>query len=230
MMLAEASGVLLVVLFVIVFAIVVVFAAIAAAKRRKDMARLAALWGYRYCTSDPGDVAAQYAGLFDLFKTGHSRRAKNLLFGREGAMDLCLFDYQYTTGSGKNSHTSYFQVVLMGLPIVAPRLQVRPESFLDTLASWVGHDDLDFESAEFSRRYHVKCSEPKFAYDVLHARLIEQLLALPGVPHLEMRDTFLMLYVGRGGVEKFQWLRTAGLEVVGGLPEYVLKDRGTGRA
>jgi hypothetical protein len=229
LILANAVGALLVVGVIVGgFITVLTFVLIADAKRRKAMAQLAAQWGYQFYPA-PGDVATQFAGQFDLFNAGHSRQATNMIRGREGATEMKFFDYRYMTGSGKHRRTHAYQVMLVELPIVAPRLVVRTENFLDTLASWVGHDDLDFESAEFSRRYHVKCSEPKFAYDVLHARLIEQWLALPDTPHLKMVGTTLLLYIYRGAVSEFQWLRTAGLEVIGGLPEYVLKDRGVNR-
>ena len=39
-----------------------------------------------------------------------------------------------------------------------------------------GFDDIDFESAEFSKRFYVKSPDKRFAYDVVHPRMMEFLL------------------------------------------------------
>ena len=40
---------------------------------------------------------------------------------------------------------------------------VRPEHVFDRLASFLGFDDIDFESVEFSKRFMVKFADRKFA-------------------------------------------------------------------
>jgi len=114
------------------------------------------------------------------------------------------------------------------LPILAARLHVRQESVFDKIASWVGHDDINFESAEFSRRYHVNCDNRKFAYDIFHARLIEYLLACGDCPTLEMNGPTLLLYDSQSKLENFQRLLTIGQEIIRSIPEYVLHERGPG--
>jgi|SRR5690606_28528744 len=53
--------------------------------------------------SAAGDVALK-AALADLplMQRGRSRKMTNLIYGRSGSVSLGLFDFQYTTGSGKN--------------------------------------------------------------------------------------------------------------------------------
>lgn len=58
-------------------------------------------------------------------------------------------------------------------------LLVRAESVLDKLAEVVGFDDIDFESGEFSRRFHVQAEDRRWAFDVLHQATMEFLLASP---------------------------------------------------
>ena len=48
---------------------------------------------------------------------------------------------------------------------------------LSKIAQALGYDDIDFESAEFSRTFCVRSKDRKFAYDVCHAQMIEYLLA-----------------------------------------------------
>jgi len=201
---------------------------IRARERREAMARLAAELGLQYYAADPWDLPARYQH-FGLFNTGHSRRASNILAGAIDGRDVQAFDYQYTTGSGKDQHTSCFQVTMLTMPILAPRLSLRRENFLDTIASWVGHDDIDFESEAFSKRYCVKCDEPKFAYDIFHARLIEYLLARGDAPAMEMNGPLFLLYdSGSGQVENVRRLLAIGHEILRSIPDYVLHQRGTG--
>jgi len=198
-----------------------------ARERREALARMAAQWGLTYYADDPFDIPGRYA-FFDLFDSGHSRKASNVMVGKIESREAILCDYQYTTGSGKNQTTHCFQAVLLAMPILAARLHVRQESVFDKIASWVGHDDINFESAEFSRRYHVKCDNPKFAYDIFHARLIEYLLACGDMPALEMNGVTLLLYDNQGKLENFQRLLTIGQEIIRSIPEYVLHERGPG--
>jgi hypothetical protein len=51
------------------------------------------------------------------------------------------------------------------------------EGFWSKVAQAFGYDDIDFESAEFSRRFCVRSRDKKFAYDFCHARMMEFLLA-----------------------------------------------------
>ena len=46
----------------------------------------------------------------------------------------------------------------------------------DKLKGAFGFDDINFESAEFSGRFHVSAPSRKWAYDILHARAIDYLL------------------------------------------------------
>ena len=205
----------------------IIYGIMKARERREAVARLAAQWGLQYYPDDPFDLPARYAH-FDLFDTGHSRSASNVMAGRIDGREAILCDYQYTTGSGKNQSTHSFQAAILTLPILAARLHVRQESVFDKIASWVGHDDLNFESAEFSRRYHVKCDNRKFAYDISHARLIEYLLACGDMPALEMNGVTLLLYGNQGQVENLRRLMDIGQEIIRSIPEYVLHERGPG--
>ncbi|MCZ6810529.1 MAG: hypothetical protein O7D97_00875, partial [Planctomycetota bacterium] len=57
-----------------------------------------------------------------------------------------------------------------------PDLLIRREGMFDKLAGAFGFDDIDFESAEFSKRFYVKSPDKRFAYDVIHPRMMEFLL------------------------------------------------------
>ena len=66
-----------------------------------------------------------------------------------------------------------------GKPGRRPRHPLE-EFFGPPFGEFFGHDDIDFESAEFSRNFYVKSSDRKWAFDILHARAMEFLLAEDG--------------------------------------------------
>jgi len=207
----------------------IIYGIIKARERREAMARLAASLGLRYYADDPWDMPSRYSH-FDLFQHGHSKRASNILAGEPDGRSVVAFDYRYTTGSGKNQTTHHYQGAILAMPIVAPRLRMRRESVLDRVASWVGYDDIDFESDEFSRRYHVKSEDRRFAYDVFHTRLIDYLLRCGTAPSMEMQGPLVLVYdSGHGDVANLQRLLAIGQEVIRSIPDYVLKARGAGQ-
>lgn len=65
------------------------------------------------------------------------------------------------------------------LPFSVPDLEIVDDSRLRRL---VKGRSLDFELSAFNQAYDVYCSVPKFAYDVLHPRQIEYLMAARVMP------------------------------------------------
>ena len=157
----------------------------AAKARRAALAALAAELGCRFSPNHDSRHDDHYRQ-FAIFQQGHSRYAFNTLRG-----DLDLFgsrcpllagDFHYATDSidkdGKTTTTQHtFSFLIANLPWSTPKLLVRPEGMFDKLKAAFGFDDIDFESAEFSRKFYVQSSDKRFAYDVLHPRMMEFLLA-----------------------------------------------------
>jgi len=85
---------------------------------------------------------------------------------------------RYTQQRESTSTTTYqFSYLIVHLPFASlPDLLIRPEGMSDKLAGAFGFDDIDFESAEFSRRFYVRSSDKRFSYDVVHPRMMEFLL------------------------------------------------------
>ena len=146
-------------------------------KRREEMVALAQELGLRF---DPGidhDHDDEYAQ-FEIFRRGHSRVARNTLHGsiqlfdQDCSLDAGDFRYKVTSGSGKNRRTTThrFSYLIVHPPWDTPPLLIRPEGIFDKVAGAFGFDDIDFESVEFSKRFYVKSTDKRFAYDVLHAR------------------------------------------------------------
>ena len=95
---------------------------------------------------------------FPLFQAGHSKRVRNVIAGSEGGVDFKLFDYRYTTGHGKNSHTWIQTVLLMrSSRLTLPPFTLRPENIFHKIGSAFGYQDIDFDShPTFSKKYLLR--------------------------------------------------------------------------
>jgi hypothetical protein len=171
-------------------------------ERKRQIASLADRLGLRFFEADDPDHDEEYSQ-FEIFRRGHSRAAQNTLvgylelFGRECPLRLGDFRYRVTTSNGKTtSTTTYrFSYLIVHPPWSTPPLLVRPEGLFDKIAGAFGFDDIDFESEEFSRRFCVKSTDKRFAYDVLHPRMMEFLLA-EKPPMLDIENGALCLSDG----------------------------------
>jgi hypothetical protein len=172
----------IVVLFVLAFAALVAWQYYAAQRRRQELAQWAAARGLSF---DPGrDYTLDERFSFGCLRQGHRRYAYNRMAGTWQGYELLGFDYHYETYSHdskgrRQTHHHHFSAVILKSPVPLKQLFIRPEGFLDRLAEFIGFDDIDFESIEFSREFYVKAPDKRWAYDVLHPRTMEFLLHSP---------------------------------------------------
>jgi hypothetical protein len=95
----------------------------------------------------------------NLMTVGRAQRVKNLISGDAGDVKISIFDYQYTTGSGKNSRTHIQTVVaLESVGIGAPAFSMRQQNaWLDRIGKFFGGQDIDFEQhPKFSEMFVLK--------------------------------------------------------------------------
>lgn len=97
-------------------------------------------------------------GELRLFNQGHRRRTHNMLIGRTDDVDIAIFGYRYTTGSGKHQHTHSQTVISFQSPHLSlPKFELRPEHMFHKLGQAFGYQDIDFEShPDFSKRYLLR--------------------------------------------------------------------------
>ena len=95
---------------------------------------------------------------FTLFNQGHSKQIKNMMYGQAKGVKAAVFDYNYTTGSGKNSATFYQSVVyLEPANLNVPHFSLRPEGFMSKFLSAFGYQDIDFgQRPNFSQQYLLR--------------------------------------------------------------------------
>jgi len=95
---------------------------------------------------------------FDLFTKGRSKKISNVMNGRSGDMDITIMDYQYTTGSGKNS-TTYSQtlIAVQSKHLRLPPFTLSPENIFHKIGGIFGYKDIDFAShPKFSKQYLLR--------------------------------------------------------------------------
>ena len=165
-------------------------------KRRDDLAHLAHSLGLSFDPRSRKDLPPH-----KIFERGHSRRRFHTMSGSielgERQLGVVMGDYRFTEGSGDKAKTYKLSYAIVTLPYLGtPNLVIREEGLADRLKSAVGFDDIDFESEEFSRKFWVTSNDKRFAYDVVHPRMMEFLLRRPA-PKLELRYDALCLHSGR---------------------------------
>ncbi len=200
-----------------------------AAKRRKEMLAWANARGLTFIPDRDSTMEQQFPS-FACLRSGDNRYAFNVAHGKWSDHDLVAFDYHYETHShsskgGRKTHHHYLSAVILSSPILLKPLHVRPEGFFDKVTEFFGADDIDFESAEFSRKFYVKSPDKKWAYDVIHQRTMEFMLASP-VFSLEFSGNAVIAW--RSSTFKIPQFEQAA-ELIKGildrLPEYVLKQQ-----
>lgn len=171
---------------------------------------------------------------FSCFKQGHSRSAYNLMRGemvidqRPYGVTAGDYTYKVTTSNGKTTTTvTYnFSFLLVHTPFPGvPDLFVRREHFFDKIAGAIGFDDIDFESAEFSRKFFVKSSDRKFAFAVIHPRMMEFMMG-SDPPPIELRGGDVCFHGGTGRWDAAQFRTQLGFAVqfFDLWPDYLQQD------
>jgi hypothetical protein len=112
------------------------------------------------------------------------------------------------------------------VPIDFEPMDFRPLGVTDALDTFLGMHGIEFESAEFNKRYFVTCENQKFAFDLVHPELIEYLMSVPGI-RLQLGGPFIM--ASKEGFFESKELRDIKQMLerfVEIIPDYVKQDRG----
>ncbi|MBA0046477.1 DUF3137 domain-containing protein [Mycobacterium sp. NPDC050853] len=149
--------------------------------RKKRIARLesyAEAHGWMYAADD-----SSLLGLSDgaPFGRGDRRTAQDAFNGTIDGHEFASFQYSYqeTSGSGddRTTTTYEFMVTCIVTPPSSYRLEIGPEGMLSGFFGALGFSDLELESDEFNKKFKIKASPERFAYDVLNPRTMERMLA-----------------------------------------------------
>jgi hypothetical protein len=196
-------------------------------KRVAELTGWAQANGWTYAEHAP-DLVDRYAGA--PFGRGFGRRARHLLRTTVDGQPVQAFEYAFKErqGSGKNRRTvTYtYAVVATSLPVARPTLQVTREHLGTRLLGAVGLDDLQLESEQFNRAFRISADDHKFAYDVLHPRTMEWMLADERASQLDFRferADLLSWERGRLRPQRVAWAGGYLLDLVKRVPQFVWK-------
>lgn len=195
-------------------------------RRRSKLTEFAARYGFRY-SPYTRQHHERYAGVA-YFNRGdrRSRRSANLVWGRREGIDWAVFDYWNNSEGCETNPRGGFGVVAANLPGSFPMTRIRQGSSLDKIASLAGMSDIRFESDEFGRKYHVTSADRKFAYDLIHPRMMEYLLSAPAVDWQLGGHTILTVRPSRYPSDELLGAMRLIEGFIERIPHYVRQDRG----
>lgn len=212
----------------VVIAISVIYGWIQAQKRLEGLNELALRLGLNFSAVEDYELAERYSFLKELAQ-GENRYARNVLSGTYQNQPVLAFDYHYethTTDSKGHRQTQvhWFSFFILTLPMVFPDLTIRRENFFTKVAEVFGYQDINFESAEFSKTFLVRSPDKKFAYDVCNAKMMEYLLANRDLS-IEIESNVLALaFNTRLSVEQIEANLQRLVEIRSRLPDYLFKN------
>lgn len=217
--------------FVLIIVLViggVVYGHFMAKKRREEMARWASSIQAAFRPDKDWGLRERF-GPFSALRQGSKQYAYNIVEGRSNHRGMCAFDYHYETYSTdskgrRRTHHHYFSAVVIDSGLFLKSLFIRPEGFFDKVTEFMGWDDIDFESSEFSRKFYVKAPDKKWAFDVIHQATMEFMLSMPQY-HLEFEGRHVIAWRKECfGVSDFETAMALIAGILDRLPEYLLRE------
>jgi hypothetical protein len=221
----EGGAIVIFILFVALAVAAAVYAAMAARKRREELSALAVRLGLRFDPAEHRELAGRFEFLNHLAQ-GSNRYAFNVLSGEHQGNEVLIFDYHYETYSSdskgqRQTYHHYFSFFILMLPMSFPELRITREGVFSKIAQALGYDDIDFESAEFSRAFCVRSKDKKFAYDVCNSQMMEYLLANRDLSIEIERNALALAFNQRLSAAAIESNLRRLLEIRVRLPEYL---------
>lgn len=142
--------------------------------RREAFIEVAESMGLTSYPDGDGELLERF-GAFKLFNQGRARKMKNVVQGDSGEVKLAIFDYQFTTGHGKQTRTHYQSIISLQSPnLNCPAFTMRPEGMFDKIGSALGFQDIDFEShPTFSKMFVLKSPNEEAVRQYFSPRMLE---------------------------------------------------------
>ena len=203
---------------------VILYRVIAVRRRRKELSAWAAGHGLSFSSDGVSHMDDAYPAFGDL-RTGSDRLAYNRMEGQWAGRAFRAFDYVYTTGSGRSRARFDFSAIILESQVPLKPLLIQAENAFDRVEEFFGVEGIQFESAEFSRVFHVLSADRKWAYDVLHPRAMELLLSMPRF-EIQFDDKAVMVHrASTFSVQDFEAAAKVAQGLLDGLPEYVKEQQ-----
>lgn len=133
---------------------VIIYVIYAERVRTLALAELAAELGFDFEAESPSSLLDDLQGLY-LFQQGRQPRVRNHLHGTTAELDVSIFDYSYTVGSGKSKQTVTQTVVCFRTEsLQLPAFTLRPENFWHRIGQFFGIKDIAIDThPQFSQAF-----------------------------------------------------------------------------
>ncbi|MFH1737728.1 MAG: hypothetical protein ABIH23_01885 [bacterium] len=196
--------------------------------RIKELSAWADSKGFRFNPDRDHDMEDRYPD-FSCLREGSARYAYNTIQGSQNGRGICAFDYHYETYSHdskghRQTHHHHFSAVIANTHLPLKPLFIRKEGFFDKITEFFGMDDIDFESAEFSRNFYVKSPDKRWAYDVISQATMEFLMSAPTFS-LQFQGNDIIAYRGSTfSVSDFEDAVNVIEGILNRLPDYLLRE------
>lgn len=224
----NGPGPVVILIFVIIGAVIIA-SILYSRKKRREFMEWAARRGYRVDESYDSRMEDRFPELRCL-REGDDRYAYDTLTGQYEGRPFLGFHYHYSTTSTNSkgeteTHHHHFSVAAIHSEVPLKPLFIRPEGLFDKVAAFFGKEDINFESAEFSRKFYVSADDRRWAYDVIHTRTMEYLLQAPSFT-FQMTPEYLMAYRSSTfDPEQYDTAAQVIHELLNLLPEYVKQQQ-----
>ena len=178
--------------------------------------------GLKCPTTKPEVIGDEFA-FINRMQYGKAKHLSNIMSGRYKSHEVWAFNLRYETYSmtSGNSYDDCYSFFILKLPKAFPEMTIYPESIVSKLYQKTGHNDIDLESHEFSRKFRVRSNDPKFAYGFCNARMEELLLKHPDLG-VEIDRNYLCISQNRlVPLNLFEYHLDSLVEMRSLMPEYL---------
>ncbi len=157
--------------------------------RTKKMRELAKHMGMNFY-EDAEDHLPFHTSDFELFEEGYNNDYNNLITKKQKDMQVCIFDYSYKTGGGRNSR--YHSMTVMAFKSSdwrLPGFTLNRQNFIHNIGKAFGYQDIDFSShPTFSKKFLLRGKDEKKIRETFNRKLLS---------HCERMDDFDMEGAGK---------------------------------
>ena len=170
-------------------------------KRTEALTAASQQIGFLFVGTQWKDVPQPPSVQTSLFTRGRSKQFRNIMSGSVGGFRTFLFDYRYTVGSGRSSHT-YNQTVAAYCKNGAqlPDFFLAGQGALHKLWDKVKHKDISFDSnPEFANRFMLQSADADRTRVVFTPSLLSYLETLDGNRKVQLEGMGDTLIIYRGG-------------------------------
>ena len=125
-------------------------------RRAKAYAEFCLARGFKFEPQKP-EGERRFRDVFDDFKRGGRDAWRNTISGEKSGIPFIAFEYEWTEGTPKHSHTEHRCGMIWESDDVSfPKFALGPEGWFSKMGAWFGKQDIDFaDSPEFSDRYRL---------------------------------------------------------------------------